>query len=70
MTYGDVDNNGKVDASDALLSLQSSVRLRSLGGAEVTSADVDDNGKVDASDALLILQHSVNLISDFPVERD
>ncbi len=67
--YGDVDNNGDVDAADALAVLQASVALRSLGGAELTSADVDNNGQTDAADALCILQHSVGLISEFPVEQ-
>ena len=69
MVYGDVDNNGKVDASDALAVLQHSVELRGLGGAELTAADVDANGQTDASDALCILQRSVGLIEEFPVER-
>ena len=67
--YGDVDNNGAVDAADALAVLQASVALRSLGGAELTAADVDNNGQTDAADALCILQHSVGLIREFPVEQ-
>lgn len=66
--YGDVDNNGKIDASDALAVLQSSVKLVHLGGSETTAADVDGNGKTDATDALYILQHSVKLIETFPTE--
>ena len=66
----DVDNDGQVNAADALLSLQASVDLRSLGGSEVTTADVNNDGQVNATDALFILQHSVDLIEEFPVEQD
>lgn len=68
--YGDVDNDGQVNASDALLALQASVNLRSLCGSEVTTADVNNDGQVNATDALFILQHSVDLIEDFPIEQD
>ena len=67
--YGDIDDNGSIDASDALEALQHSVHLRTLTGDSLKRADVDGSGQVDASDALYILQHSVELITDFPVQR-
>ena len=68
VVYGDINSDTKIDASDALLSLQHSVKLKTLEGDSFVAADVDGNDKVDASDALLILQYSVKLIDHFPVE--
>ena len=66
VTLGDINDNGSIDATDALLALQHSVQLTTLEGDRFTAADVNRNGTVDASDALLILQHSVDLIDEFP----
>lgn len=62
---GDINADGDVNASDALLALQKSVRLISFELRESEMADVDLNGSIDASDALKILQKSVGLISSF-----
>ena len=64
--YGDLDDNATVNAADALLCLQHSVNLISLGKNQKVAADVDGNGSIDAADALYILQMSVGLISAFP----
>ena len=64
--YGDLDGNATINASDALLCLQASVRLITLEEEQTIAADVDGNGSIDASDALYILQMSVGLISRFP----
>lgn len=68
VVFGDVDRDGRVDASDALLALQHSVKLFSLVDKQSLAADVSGEGTIDAYDALLILQHSVKLIESFPVE--
>ncbi len=62
---GDINGDGKIDASDALIALQHSVQLTKLEGDKFAAADVNRNGVVDASDALLILQYSVHLITEF-----
>ena len=67
-TYGDVDESGKIDASDALCILQASVRLRELGPNQAEVADVNGDHQVNAADALLVLQHSVRLIDRFPMD--
>ena len=69
VTYGDVNDDGKIDASDALEALQHSVELKKLEGDAFTAADVTNDGTVDATDALNILQYSVELIDHFPVEE-
>lgn len=68
MVYGDVDENGKVDATDALWMLQASVDLRELDDDQAEVADVNGDYKVNASDALLALQRSVKLVDRFPME--
>ena len=68
--YGDVNNDKKVDATDALWVLQHSVELRTLTETELKAADVTDLGKVDTRDALQILQKTVELIDQFDVEKN
>lgn len=55
---GDVDGDGRVSASDALLALQSAVGKIRLAGAKLLSASLS-GGDVTATDALKILQFSV-----------
>ena len=52
ITYGDVNDDDKVDAADALQCLQHSVELIKLEGDAFTAANVDLDDDVDASDAL------------------
>ncbi len=70
VTYGDINDDGNIDASDALEALQHSVELKTLEGDALTAADVTNDGTVDAADALNILQYSVELIDHFPVEEE
>lgn len=65
---GDVNNSGKIDATDALLALQHSVRINVLTGDALEAADTNGDGAVNANDALLILQYSVELITMFPAD--
>ena len=69
VTYGDINDDGNIDAADALEALQHSVELKTLEGDAFTAADVTNDGTVDAADALNILQYSVELIDHFPVEE-
>ncbi len=59
---GDVNSDGKINSTDALLCLQHSVGKIKLEGDAFTAADVDKNGFVNSSDALKILQFSVGKI--------
>lgn len=61
-TLGDVDESGKVNASDALLVLQFAAKLTDLSANQQLAADVDKSGKANASDALMILQYAANLL--------
>lgn len=68
ITYGDVDGNGKVEATDALEVLKSVVGKVTLTDEQLVKADTDGNSKADATDALNILKKVVGKIDKFPVE--
>lgn len=68
IVYGDLNGDGKADASDALKALQHSVKLITLVDKDFTAGDVDKSGTIDATDALYILQYSVKLIDTLPVK--
>ncbi len=62
LSFGDVDGNGKVDASDSSMVLVEYSSLStgqggSFSDAEKAVADIDGNGKIDASDASFILRY-------------
>lgn len=67
--FGDVDFNGSVNSSDALMALQSSVGIITLSKEAFTAADVNADTSVNSSDALLILQHATDIITQFPAEK-
>ncbi len=51
VTYGDLDGDKKVTASDALTVLKSVVGKVSLNDEQIAAGDVDVSTKVDAADA-------------------
>ena len=53
---GDVNDDGKVTADDAMTVLNASVGKVSLSAAQKRDADVNNDGKINATDALDILQ--------------
>lgn len=61
---GDVDGNGKVNTTDARMTLQAAVGKITLTEAQTQAADVDKSGKVTATDARKILQYAVGKIED------
>lgn len=68
--YGDVNDNGEVEAADALITLQCSIGKVSLDDAHRIIANVDGNEGITSSDALLILQRSIGKVDKFPVEDE
>ena len=56
--YGDVNGDGKINSSDALLTVEHSVGLRKLNSEKVKLADIDKDSKVTSSDAFIILKIS------------
>lgn len=60
---GDVNGDGSVDASDALLVLKHAVKLERIDEEKSVLADVNKDGNIDASDALRILKIAAKLES-------
>ncbi len=59
---GDINNDGTINSSDALLALQCSVGRKTLTAYQTARADVDGNKTINSSDALKILQYTVGSI--------
>ena len=66
VTWGDVNGDGKVNSTDAVLILRYAAQL----GVDIdtAAADVNGDGKINSTDAVLILRYAVQLITKFPVE--
>lgn len=64
-TLGDVNEDGKIEAVDALRTLRGVANLVNLTPTQMLAADVNKDGKVEAVDALRILRYVANLIPEF-----
>ena len=66
-TLGDVNNDGSVDSTDALLVLKHAADLEgcTLTGSYFSAADVNKNLSVDSTDALLILKRAADIEPNF-----
>ena len=64
-TLGDVDNNGKIQAVDALAVLRHVAKIETLDDTASLAADVDCDGKIKAVDALAILRYVAKIIDHF-----
>ncbi len=70
-TYGDVDGNGTINASDASWVLTKFANSTTIFPCEYDAAgDVDGNGTINASDASWILTKFANSSTVFPVEAE
>lgn len=67
--YGDADNDGDIDSTDAMLILQYDALLVEEGEIVLDACDVDGDGDVDSTDAMLILQYDALLIESFPAQK-
>lgn len=65
--WGDVNGDGKVDSTDAVLLLRYAAKLSVT--IDTSVADVSGDGKIDSTDVVLILRYAAKLISKFPVEE-
>lgn len=66
--YGDVNNDGSINSSDALTVLRYSVGGTTIDSESFIRADVTADGKVNSSDALDILRYSVGSLDRFKAD--
>lgn len=60
--YGDYDNNGSVDVTDARMALRTAVGLeKALTGEDFTCVDIDNDKSISVEDARAILRTAVGL---------
>ena len=64
-----MDENSRIDAVDALLTLQTAAEKVTLTKAQTIAADVDGTAGITAADALLILKHATGQTTAFPGDR-
>ena len=60
MADGDVDGDGIVTVSDALLAMRGAMGTITLTASQLAHADLDGDGTVTASDALAIMRMAMN----------
>ena len=58
---GDVDGNGVVNSSDALLTMRYALGIIGLTPDQLLSADVNGDGSIDTTDALIILRTAMGV---------
>ena len=67
--YGDVNNDGTVDVSDAMLVCQIYLGNVTPTDAQKLAANVNGDDAVDVSDAMMICQFYLGNITEFPAEK-
>ena len=60
---GDIDGDGVMTATDALLALRYAMGIVDLTPEQLAGANVNGDGLVDASDALIILRMAMDLVA-------
>lgn len=67
--YGDLNLDGYINSSDALMLLQHATGIKTLNATQKKYADVTADGKVNSSDALCILQKATGNLKTFKAEK-
>ena len=62
---GDIDQNGQVQVTDAVLALRWAMGLITLEDVQLLAGDVDLNGEVNITDALMIMRYAMGVINEF-----
>ena len=63
IVYGDVNKDGKINSSDALLVEEYSSEMTNLDAIQLEAADVMNDGKVNSLDSLRIKEYSAELVT-------
>ncbi len=69
LPYGDIDEDGLINASDALRVLRFAVAKQLFNERQLLIGELNGDDQIDAKDALLILRYAVELIQEFPIEN-
>ena len=69
MVYGDVNSDGNINATDALLVLKYTVNKEQFTALQLQAANVTKQEKPNAKDALCILQKCVGKLRHFEAEK-
>ena len=69
VVYGDVNGDGKINATDAALTYRYVNNKAVLTESQLAAADVNGDGKVNATDAALIYRYVNNKLDTFPAAR-
>ncbi len=67
VTFGDVNDDGKIDVRDVVLVMQYILELKELDDDQIKAADVTGDGEIDVNDVSQIMQYSLGLIDRFTV---
>lgn len=66
----DLDDDGAVNAKDALIILKHAAKITELEGDKLIKADTNRDSKVNSTDALLTLMYSASMIESEPVDTE
>jgi len=69
ITYGDVNDDGTIDITDAVRVLKHITAPSTLNVQQQIAANVSGDGIIDITDAVLILKHITSPTTPFPVEK-
>ena len=64
LVYGDINGDGEIDSSDALVALKCDAGIVDLNEDQLNVADVNGDGAVDAADATMILKYDAGIIDE------
>ena len=67
--YGDMNGDQEINAKDALMILQATVKKITVNANEFRAGDVDGNNKLSAVDALWVLRYTVKKVTSFPAQE-
>ena len=68
VVYGDVNDDGDIDVTDAVLVLKHITDSSTLNAQQQIAANLSGDAEIDITDAVLILKHITDPNTPFPIE--
>ncbi|TYQ18398.1 UNVERIFIED_CONTAM: dockerin type I repeat protein [Acetivibrio alkalicellulosi] len=68
-TYGDINNDGKIDSTDRVLLRRYMLDIIDESAINIQAADLNGDGNIDSIDYVLLNRYLLEIIDVFPVER-